>query len=60
TIILPAALARLRHAGARLEDGKLEVSFVDDRKIPADEPGAEPAAPAGQEGSTRRRSRQRA
>ncbi|MBA2523757.1 MAG: ArsA family ATPase [Solirubrobacterales bacterium] len=73
TIILPAALARLRHAGARLEDGKLEVSFVDDRKIPASgrghrdgpkaDPGEavdrQPAEPAEGEGATRW-SRQRA
>jgi len=31
TIILPGALARLRPAGARLEDGTLEISFEDDR-----------------------------
>ena len=31
TIILPGALARMRPAGARLEDGTLEISFEDER-----------------------------
>ncbi len=42
TIILPAALARHRTAGARLESGTLEVSFEDDRPATAErEPAAE-------------------
>jgi arsenite-transporting ATPase len=40
TIILPTALARHRPAGAKLEDGTLEITFEDDR-------GREPA-PAGE------------
>jgi arsenite-transporting ATPase len=49
TIILPAALARHRPAGARLESGTLEVSFEDERArqqpvgdAPADERVARP------------------
>ena len=42
TIILPGALARLRVAGARLEDGTLEISFEDDRRAARDR--AEPSA----------------
>ncbi len=56
TIILPAALARHRPCGAKLDDGKLEVSFEDDRteraKSPttatrAGVPGALPDLPRG-------------
>ncbi len=44
TIILPAALARLRPAGARLESGTLEISFEDERarKHPVGKPPAGP------------------
>jgi arsenite-transporting ATPase len=53
TIILPAALARHRPAGARLESGTLEISFEDERarKQPVGKPPAEPGA-----GGTVRRS----
>lgn len=46
TIILPAALARLRPAGARLESGTLEISFEDERarKPAVGKPPAEPGA----------------
>ena len=51
TIILPGALARLRPAGARLDDGTLEISFEDDRDRATAERAESPQPDDGGAGS---------
>lgn len=59
TIILPAALARHRTAGAKLESGTLEVSFEDDRPQRSERAPQEGDERLPESGSTRGRSRER-